>query len=102
MISTAASVRAQLACRIDDYDTERFARIAARFGSDRYGYMVTPNADHLVRLHEDAAFRSIYAEADFVLLDSRLIAHLLRMLRGQVLPVCTGSDLVAHLLVREV
>ena len=54
--------------QLDDYDLVAFARLAARFGGERYGYAVTPNVDHLVRLHEDAAFRELYADADFVLL----------------------------------
>jgi exopolysaccharide biosynthesis WecB/TagA/CpsF family protein len=93
---------AGLACPVDDFDLPRFAAVAAGFGRERYGYVVTPNADHLVRLHEEPRFRRLYADAAFVLLDSRLIAHLLRLLRRQRLPVCTGSDLVATLLGRVV
>lgn len=83
--------------QLDDYDLEAFARLAARFGGERYGYAVTPNVDHLVRLHEDAGFRELYADADYVLLDSRFLSRLLRVSRGVDLPVCTGSDLVARL-----
>ena len=84
-------------CPIDDFDLGRFTGIAAGFGNRRYGYVVTPNADHVLRLHEDPKFRSLYASAAYVLLDSRLISHLLRIFRGVRLPVCTGSDLVASL-----
>lgn len=94
--------RRALACTIDDYDAGRFAAAAAAFGRQRYGYVVTPNTDHLIRLHDDARFREIYADASFVLLDSRVIAHLLRLLRGQALPVCTGSDLISRLFDRHV
>jgi exopolysaccharide biosynthesis WecB/TagA/CpsF family protein len=82
----------------DNYDVAGFARAAAGFGQEHYGYAVTPNADHLIRLHEDAAFRALYDAASYVLLDSRFLAHVLRITRGLRLPVCTGSDLTATLL----
>ena len=55
-------------------------------------------ADHLIRLHEDVAFRALYASAAYVLLDSRFLAHLLEFTKGICLPVCTGSDLTAKVL----
>lgn len=84
-------------CSVDDYDTERFLPVAAAFGQRRYGYVVTPNADHLVRLHDDAQFRRMCADASYVLLDSRFVACWLRLTCGERLPVCAGSDLVARL-----
>ena len=74
-----------------------FTDVAASFGQDRYGYVVTPNADHMIRLHEDASFRALYAAASYILLDSRFLAHVLRITKGLHLPVCTGSDLTAKL-----
>jgi len=88
--------------RIDDFDLDRFVVVADGFGAERFGYVVTPNVDHLVRLHEDENFRSIHADASYVLLDSRFAAYLLRVLRGVRLPVCTGSDLTAALFDRVV
>lgn len=82
---------------IDDYDLPRFTAVAASFGLDRYAYVVTPNADHLIRLTENAPFRDDYREAGFVLLDSRFIARLLSMTQGQSLPVCVGSELTGRL-----
>ena len=82
---------------IDDYDLERFTATAAGFGQNRFGYVVTPNVDHLIRFHEDPAFRALYADASFVLLDSRFASYLLRLTRRVRLPVCTGSDLTARL-----
>ena len=87
----------KLACEFDAYDVAGFAEVAASFGQDAYGYAVTPNADHLIRLHEDAEFRALYAAASYILLDSRFLSHLLRITRGIQLPVCTGSDLTARL-----
>lgn len=92
-----AAATPPLTCRLDDYDLPRFTEVAARFGQQRFGYVVTPNADHLIRLHQDSAFRALYADAAYVLLDSRFIAHLLRFTRKLALPVCTGGDLTAKL-----
>jgi exopolysaccharide biosynthesis WecB/TagA/CpsF family protein len=89
---------AGLTLRLDDYDLEAFTDVARRFGQRRYGYVVTPNADHIIRLHKDPAFRACYGSADYILLDSRFVSRLLRIMRGARLPVCTGSDLVATLL----
>jgi exopolysaccharide biosynthesis WecB/TagA/CpsF family protein len=83
--------------QFDDYDLDRIAGQAAAFGQERFGYLVTPNTDHLIRLDEDAEFRALYADASFVLLDSQFIAHWVRLLRGLRLPVCAGSDLTARL-----
>lgn len=83
---------------IDDFGLDEFLTVAARFGQDRFGYAVTPNVDHLIRYYEDASFRAQYRAADFVLMDSRFAARLVRLLKGVRLPVCTGSDLTAKLL----
>jgi exopolysaccharide biosynthesis WecB/TagA/CpsF family protein len=87
-----------LSLKVDACDEALFADIAARYGSSRFGYVVTANADHIVRLHGDTAFRALYADASFTLLDSRFVAHVLRVTRGARVPVCTGSDLTAMLL----
>lgn len=87
---------------VDDYDLETFAPLAASFGQERFGYVVTPNVDHLVRYYEDATFREHYRNADYVLLDSRFAARLLRLVKGVRLRVCTGSELTARLFSRVV
>lgn len=81
--------------QIDDYDLKDALKAVARFGSDRYGYVVTPNVDHIIRHYQDLQFRTLYAQADFVLLDSRFFARLVRIVKRQVLRVCLGSDLTA-------
>jgi len=35
-------------CEIDDFDLASFSRTAAGFGLAHYGYVVTPNVDHLI------------------------------------------------------
>lgn len=84
-------------CQVDDFDLGSFAGIASSFGQERYSYVVTPNADHLLRLHDDSSFRDLYADAEYVLLDSRFLSHLVRITKGKRLPVCTGSDLTERL-----
>jgi N-acetylglucosaminyldiphosphoundecaprenol N-acetyl-beta-D-mannosaminyltransferase len=81
----------------DDCDLVEFLKLAASYGDHQYGYVVTPNADHLIRFHEDAEFRNLYARAAYVLLDSRFLSHVMRVTRGIKAKVCTGSDLTAYL-----
>jgi exopolysaccharide biosynthesis WecB/TagA/CpsF family protein len=51
----------------------------------------------LIRYHDDPNFRALYADAAFVLLDSRFLAHIFRVSEGLRVRVCTGSDLAARL-----
>jgi exopolysaccharide biosynthesis WecB/TagA/CpsF family protein len=88
---------AKFTFHFDNYNVTGFTDIATGFGLDRFGYAVTPNADHMIRLHEDASFRASYAAASYILLDSRFLSHVLRITRGIRLPVCPGSDLTAKL-----
>lgn len=83
---------------IDDLNLAQFLEVATTFGNERYGYVVTPNVDHLIRCHEDPAYRALYRSADYVLLDSRFAAYLLRVVKGLRLPICPGSDLFPELL----
>lgn len=87
---------------IDDLDLPGFLQVAAGFGVERYGYVVTPNVDHLIRCHEDPAYHSVYRSATFVLLDSRFAAYLLRVIQGLHLPVCPGADAFPELLEKVV
>lgn len=69
-----------------------------------FGYIVTPNVDHVVRLsREDSetAIEDAYSRAALCVCDSRILAALARF-RGIRLPVVTGSDLAANLLEKEI
>jgi exopolysaccharide biosynthesis WecB/TagA/CpsF family protein len=88
--------------KIDDYDLAEFTEVAKAFGQDRFGFVVTPNVDHLIRCYDDPEFRSHYGAAAYVLMDSRFASRLLRVFRGVKLPVCTGSDLTAALFSRVI
>jgi exopolysaccharide biosynthesis WecB/TagA/CpsF family protein len=83
---------------IDDCNLEEALKLVATFGSDRFGYVVTPNVDHVIRHYRDRQFRDLYAQASLVLLDSRFLAHTVGIVRRQVLRVCLGSDLTTALL----
>lgn len=83
---------------LDDYDLPQFLSAAASFGSQRYGYVLTPNVDGLIRLQESAPTRDAYARAAYVLLDSRVAAFMFRLVHRVRIPVCPGSDLTAGLL----
>jgi N-acetylglucosaminyldiphosphoundecaprenol N-acetyl-beta-D-mannosaminyltransferase len=62
-----------------------------------YRYVVTPNAYDVVMVHEIAGLLPVYRDAWLSLCDSRIV-RALAWLDGQVLPLSTGSDLVAELL----
>lgn len=83
---------------IDDYNLEEALKVVANFGTDRYGFVVTPNTDHVIRHHRDASFRALYAQATYVLLDSRFLAHTVGFIKRQVYRVCLGSDLTTAVL----
>ena len=83
---------------IDDYNLDEALKLVSMFGSERYGYVVTPNVDHVIRHYEDSHFRSLYAQATYVLLDSRFLAHTVGLVKRQVLRVCLGSDLTTAVL----
>ncbi|AOL22380.1 WecG/TagA-family glycosyltransferase [Erythrobacter litoralis] len=79
-------------------ELERLSRSAA------FSFVVTPNVDHLVLLHDEESeiaelFRQACAAACFRLCDSRVLKILARSL-GMPLEVVTGSDLTAYLFKR--
>src|SRR6202521_4381222 len=87
---------------LDDYDLEGFLKLAAAFGTERFGYVVTPNVDHLIRFHEEPVFRALYADAAYVLMDSRFLSIIFRVVKAIRVRVCTGSDLTAQLFARVI
>ena len=69
-----------------------------------FAYVVTPNVDHIVRLHDTTqpdheAIVAAYRAAHWCVCDSRVLALLARRL-GLRLPVAPGSDVTARLLPR--
>ena len=78
------------------------AWLAARPADAPFGYVVTPNADHFVRLAGDPGLAAIYRGALLRLLDSRVVARAARLLGLAVPPVAPGSDLTECLLAAHV
>src|SRR5271168_920907 len=87
---------------LDDFGLDGFLTVAKAFDSNSYGYVVTPNVDHLIRYHEDPVFRAHYSDAAYVLLDSRFLSHIFRIAMGLRVGVCAGSDLTAQLFGRVI
>ena len=74
------------------------AWLSQRPPDDPFGYVVTPNADHLVRLNRHPGLTMLYDDAMLRLLDSRVVEKLARLLGLPVPPVTPGSDLTELLL----
>jgi exopolysaccharide biosynthesis WecB/TagA/CpsF family protein len=83
------------------FDRLTFSQVKARLrtvtAATPYGYIVTPNVDHLVRLRREPGLRPLYEDAKLCLCDSRVLRALAR-LSGINLPLVAGSDLSASLL----
>jgi N-acetylglucosaminyldiphosphoundecaprenol N-acetyl-beta-D-mannosaminyltransferase len=65
-----------------------------------YGYVVTPNVDHVIKLMDGRVDSGVYTGAALHACDSRILAHLAR-LRGKALSVYPGSDMTADLLASD-
>jgi N-acetylglucosaminyldiphosphoundecaprenol N-acetyl-beta-D-mannosaminyltransferase len=76
--------------------------IAARPDGAPFRYVVTPNADHLVRLSRDSELTGIYRDAWLRLLDSRVVSGMARALRLPVPSVVLGSDLTTLLILTHI
>jgi exopolysaccharide biosynthesis WecB/TagA/CpsF family protein len=87
---------------IDDYDLSEASEVAADYGNGRYGYVVTPNVDHVIRHYEDSQFRFLYNQASYVLLDSRFLSRTCGLMRKAIPRVCLGSDLTRVLLTKKI
>jgi exopolysaccharide biosynthesis WecB/TagA/CpsF family protein len=59
-----------------------------------YEYVVTPNVDHIVRLHHDPSLASAYEASTLCVCDSQILRILAR-LSGTRLELVRGSDLTA-------
>jgi len=94
--------RMSFAFSLDDYDLDGFISVVALFGQDKFGFVVTPNVDHLIRFHDEFEFRSAYSDASYILLDSRVLCYAFRIAKGIRTKVCTGSDLTARLFDRVI
>jgi N-acetylglucosaminyldiphosphoundecaprenol N-acetyl-beta-D-mannosaminyltransferase len=76
--------------------------LAARPAKAPFGYVVTPNSDHLNRLASRPELEPLYEGAALRLLDSRVVGRLARAFRLATPPVVPGSDLTAALFDRVI
>lgn len=89
---------------ISDIGTQDAAAlVAARDVSAPFAYVVTPNAQHMVRLARgDGAWRRGYSRAWLVLADGRVVQRVAHWVLGIRLPHASGSDLTHTLLTRYI
>lgn len=66
----------------------------AKKDDKRTPYVVTPNVDHIVILHENERFQQAYLGATMVLTDGNPVRLVLQMLDKSIPEVVPGSDLV--------
>ncbi|MFL6725279.1 MAG: WecB/TagA/CpsF family glycosyltransferase [Sphingomicrobium sp.] len=72
------------------------SRLASVTSGTPYGYIVTPNVDHIVRIDGEPKLRAVYEGAQLCVCDSRILRFLARV-SGIRLPLVPGSDLAAVL-----
>lgn len=65
--------------------------------SRHMAYIVTPNVDHIVKLRNDAEFRSIYEKATLVLADGVPLLWAARFLGSPLKQKISGSDLMPRI-----
>jgi N-acetylglucosaminyldiphosphoundecaprenol N-acetyl-beta-D-mannosaminyltransferase len=89
---------ALLGLTFDDLDpTGAVEAIGTALAARSRGYVVTPNVDHVVRFHRDAAFRAAYGGAAFCVADGMPIVWASRLLRRPLRARVTGADLLPAL-----
>jgi exopolysaccharide biosynthesis WecB/TagA/CpsF family protein len=71
--------------------------VVSASGEEPFSFLVTPNADHMVRYLEGGITANVYEEARFHVCDSRILNLLARRVNKDLQPV-PGSDLVRTLL----
>jgi N-acetylglucosaminyldiphosphoundecaprenol N-acetyl-beta-D-mannosaminyltransferase len=76
-------------------------RLAERAHDAPFTYLVTPNADHFVRLRRRPTLYPLYEHAGWRCLDSMALAHGARLLGLRVPIVATGADILAAILDRH-
>ncbi|WP_159999662.1 WecB/TagA/CpsF family glycosyltransferase [Roseomonas sp. 18066] len=92
-----------LSTRFDDLDLEQtLAALQARDPAARFAYVVTPNADHFLRLERSGPeLKRIYDAAWLSVCDSRVLRALAAR-RGIRLKLAAGSDLAVQLFARAI
>jgi N-acetylglucosaminyldiphosphoundecaprenol N-acetyl-beta-D-mannosaminyltransferase len=77
---------------------EAASQIASRDANAPFCYVTTPNAQHVVHVHNgDTLFTNAHDGAWLVLNDSKILSLLADRLFGQPMPLAAGSDLTKYL-----
>lgn len=63
---------------------------------EKFHYIVTPNADHMVKLEKDEKFRTLYEKADLILTDGQPLMWIADSLGNPITEKIPGSDLLPH------
>jgi len=80
---------------------ERIVRLIVQTADAPFGYVVTPNSQHVVAVHErPRTLGAVYRNAWLSLCDSQIV-RALAALEGIRLPLVTGSDLVPALFAQQ-
>lgn len=72
---------------------EAIEKIKCIISSQKPGYVVTPNVDHIVKLSQDEEFLKVYQEADLVLTDGTPLIWISKLLKRPIKEKISGSDL---------
>ena len=76
---------------------EAIQRIDEMIRTNRKGYIVTPNVDHVVKLQKDDEFRKVYSSASLVLTDGMPLVWASRLVGNGIVERVAGSDLMPEL-----
>lgn len=84
--------------RIDNVEmSDIIVKVDSYIKERRFSYIVTPNADHIVKLQRDPEFGKIYGEAALVLADGMPLLWAARFLGTPLKEKISGSDLFPRL-----
>ena len=85
-----------LNCEIDDVTfDEALDRIMGYAGGEhKCRMLVTPNADHVIKLEKDAEFREVYAHADLITTDGTPLLWIADSFNCPITERVTGADLL--------
>ena len=72
--------------KVDNYSTDELLKSLEK------GVVITPNVDHLIKLQRDEEFYRLYHQAEYVIVDSKIVQLGLRFLGTPVKEVVPGSD----------
>jgi exopolysaccharide biosynthesis WecB/TagA/CpsF family protein len=78
---------------IDLLSIQQCIRYIIEYEYREFGYIVTPNVDHIIRLNKNPLLVDVYNSALFSLCDSRIVKILAMFCSVKIPEVITGSDL---------